>query len=91
LQRISHAKGSGSAETSPQAGLLGLKLKGISGTGEGRMALINNTTLRTGESGLVRAGDQRLQVRCLSIRDNSVLVAIGEDGTPRELRLSGRL
>lgn len=68
-----------------------LKLKGISGAGEARMALINNLSLRAGESGVARSGGKSFHVRCVSIREHSVVVTIDKDDTPKELRLSGRL
>lgn len=73
-------------------GVDGLRLKGISGANDNRLALINNTSLRKGESATIKAADRRVVVRCLAIRDHSVVVTIdGDDANPAELRLSGRL
>lgn len=73
-------------------GVEGLSLKGISGVKENRLALINNTSLRKGESATIKTADGPLKVRCLAIRDYSVVVSIdGDDDNPAELRLSGRL
>lgn len=53
-----------------------LTLKGISGVGQHRFALINNATLETMERGRVRVGQTNVVVRCLEIRSNSVVIEI---------------
>ncbi len=65
-----------------------LALKGISGTKEKRMALINNETLQVGETAKVKLRDGRVEVVCKEIRDDSVLVTV--DGKLTELKLGGR-
>lgn len=63
-----------------------LTLKGISGSGSGRMALINNETLKAGESARVKTLDTRVDVRVKEIRDDSVLIEV--NGKPQELKLA---
>jgi thioredoxin-related protein len=55
-----------------------LTLKGISGTGERRMVLINNASLMTGEIASVKVEDGEVKVRCQEIRDDSVLVVVAD-------------
>lgn len=64
-----------------------LMLKGISGAGDRRFALINNQTLQRGESARVRLGTSNVVVRCLEIRADSVVVQVGESKEPVELSL----
>ena len=65
----------------------GLDLKIISGPPQRRLATVNNQTFLVGETlrVAVRGGD--LRVRCLEIRERSVLVAVQGDPNPRELKL----
>ncbi len=60
-------------------------LKGISGTKDRRLALINNQTLMVGETGDVKVGDSFVVVSVKEIRDDSVLVTV--DDKPMELKL----
>jgi hypothetical protein len=53
-----------------------LVLKGISGTPQDRFALINNSTFETMEKGRVRVGETNILIRCLEIRDDSVIIQI---------------
>src|SRR5207244_2869306 len=64
-----------------------LELKIISGTPQRRMATINNETFLTGESMRVNLGADRIGVKCLEIRDRSVLVKVAGEEAPRELKL----
>jgi thiol-disulfide isomerase/thioredoxin len=63
-----------------------LTLKGISGSGKSRMALINNETLKTGESARVKTMGTRVDVMVKEIRDDSVLVEV--NGKSQELKLA---
>lgn len=65
-----------------------LTLKGISGSAKRRFALINNSTLEQGEETKVRVGDSNLVVRCVEIRQNSVLVRVAGEKNPVELFLT---
>lgn len=65
-----------------------LKLKGIAGTKEQRLALINSVTMAQGEVADIKcAGGHIVKVRCREIRDQSVLVEIVALGEVRELKL----
>jgi hypothetical protein len=65
-----------------------LTLKGISGTKDRRMVLINNATLMAGETAKVKANNREVVVFCKEIREQSVLVTA--DGKPLELKLGQR-
>ena len=77
----------GGAQTAPPTHYTELVLKNISGAKSHRFALVNNQTLAAGESARVKLGDGEVKVRCLEIRDRSVVVAVdGQEGS-RELVL----
>ena len=63
-------------------------LKGISGTKDRRLALINNQTLMVGETADVKVEDHFVVVCCKEIHDNYVLVTV--DDKPMELKLGQR-
>lgn len=65
-----------------------LLLKGVSGTSSRRLAIINNRTFEVGEEGELKAKGQSVRVKCIEIKDKSVLVRI--NGIDRELLLSPR-
>ncbi len=62
-----------------------LKLNGLSGPIEKRLAIINGRTVAEGEEAEISTSTGRQQVRCISIKDDSVVVEVG--GERRELRL----
>jgi hypothetical protein len=62
-----------------------LRLQGISGTAEHRLAIINNRTFEAGEETDVPTQPGRAHIRCLEIKAESVIVQIGSER--RELRL----
>jgi hypothetical protein len=66
-----------------------LHLKGISGTAEKPLAIVNTTTFTSGEENDVLSAGGRLRIRCLEINmaAGTVLVQVG--GERRELRLQG--
>ena len=65
-----------------------LALKGISGTPEQPLAIINNRTLAAGEEADVLIGAGKIRIRCVEIKmsEGTVLVQVG--GQSRELRLT---
>ncbi len=67
-----------------------LVLKGLSGVGVRRFALVNDATLMVGEEARVRLGNTNVLVRCLSIDSNSVSIQMGGEAVPRQLRLQAR-
>ncbi len=79
----------GGAPTAPPPIYSDLILKGISGPANRRLALINNQTLGAGETAAVRLGAGEVKIRCVEVREKSVIVTI--DGSPerRELRMRG--
>ncbi len=64
-----------------------LKLKGISGAGQHRFALINDTTFEASEKGRVRVGQTNVIVQCLEIRNDSVLIQVAGSNKKEELFL----
>ena len=76
-------------KTNPQpsssAGSVELKLNGISGTADHRLAIINNRTFEANEEATVSTTLGTVRIRCLEIKPDSVLVQIG--GEQRVLRL----
>lgn len=70
----------------PAAVVVDLRLNGISGTAERRLAIINNHTFEVNEEGVVsNSSGAPVRIRCLDIKADSVLVQIG--GEQRILRL----
>lgn len=64
-----------------------LILKSISGTKDRRFAMLNNQTFASGDSAKVKLHDGTVNVRCVEIRDSSVVVAIEGQPGQREIRL----
>lgn len=62
-----------------------LKLNGVSGTADHRLAIINNRTFEANEESLVSTASGPVRIRCLEIKSDSVLVQVG--GEQRILRL----
>ena len=62
-----------------------LTLNGLSGTREKPLAIINNRTMEKGEEAEVPSGGGRVRIRCVDIREDSVVVEVG--GQRQELRL----
>jgi thioredoxin-related protein len=65
-----------------------LALKGISGSKDRRMVMINNANLMVGETAKVKVQDREIVVCCKEIRDDSVVVTA--DGNSLELKLGQR-
>jgi len=64
-----------------------LKLSGISGSTEHRLAIINNKTFEIGEEGDVTSGLDHVRIRCLEIKSDSVIVQFVAGGLRREIHL----
>jgi len=64
-----------------------IRLTGISGPANGRLAIINNQTLGVGDTGVLRIAGKAVKVRCLEVRDKSVLVQITGMDRPKVLIL----
>jgi hypothetical protein len=65
-----------------------LILKGVSGVAGKRLAIINNKTFEVGEEGALKVGNQIYKVRCVEIRDKSVIINV--NGQIQELFLGQR-
>ena len=65
-----------------------IKLKGISGSATRRLALINNHTFAVGEQVEVKTSEGKVTVRCLEIRERSVIVMLPGETQRRELYLN---
>ena len=65
-----------------------LELKGISGSAEHRLAIINNRTFEPGEEGEVLSSQGRVRIICREIKADSVVVQVGSE--LRVLRLRPR-
>ncbi len=63
-----------------------LRLNGISGSAEHRLAIVNNRTFEAGEEGEVLSGSERVRIRCVEIKADAVVIQFVSGGTRRELR-----
>jgi thiol-disulfide isomerase/thioredoxin len=77
----------GGAATQPPIRYTNLALKTISGTANRRFALLNDQTLTAGETLPVKLLDGKVNVRCVEIREQSVIVDVQGEKGPREIRL----
>ena len=68
-----------------------ITLKGITGTSDRRLALINNMAFASGEVGNVRVPGGSLKIRVLNISEKSVTVAVEGDSVPHELKIRDTL
>jgi hypothetical protein len=66
-----------------------LVVKGISGSSDRRLVIINNHTFATGEIGDVITGQGRIRVHCVEIKPRSVVVEV--NGQYHELPFSDNL
>ena len=64
-----------------------LTLKGLSGTKERPLALINGSTLAAGETAEIKCSGQILKIRCREIRERSVLIELDGGSEIKELKL----
>ena len=68
-------------DTSALAQILNtIALKGIAGPPGKRLAMLNNRTLEAGEQFDFKYNTQTVRIRCVEIREKSVIIGI--DGTP---------
>ena len=73
----------------PVANFNNIVLKGISGTAEKRLAIINNKTFEAGEDGELRISGHLTKVKIVEVREKSVVISI--NGVTRELFLGSKL
>ena len=77
-------------DVSPFSQVVGnVVLKGVSGLPGRRLALLNNRTVQAGETVELKVNNQTYKLRCVEVREKSVLV--GMDGTTetKEIHLRG--
>lgn len=77
----------GGAPTHPPIRYTNLVLKTISGTPKRRFALLNDQTFAAGDTLPVKLLDGKVNVRCVEVREQSVLVAVHGEEAPREIKL----
>jgi len=68
-----------------------ISLKGISGSGNRRFALINNQPLAAGETALVKISTGQIHVHCWQVSENSAVISIEGDSVKKELSLRNGL
>jgi hypothetical protein len=66
-------------------------LKAISGKKDHRLVLINNHTFGQGEEARIKAGEKTVNVKCVEIRERSVVISVEGIAKPLEIRLSEKL
>ena len=82
----------GGQKTPKPVGAGALFLRGITTDSSGkRIALINNLTFAKDEVLDVRVGDGKLKLRCVEIREKSVVVEIVGESEQRELKLPEKI
>jgi hypothetical protein len=65
-----------------------LKLSGLSGSADHRLAIINGATFAQGETAKVKLAGESITLRCMEIREKSVVVQIEGAEKPIELFMS---
>lgn len=76
------------ADVSPFTQVLSsLVLKGISSLPGRRLALLNNKTLQAGEETEIKVNNQAFKIRCLEIREKSILLGMEGTTETKEIRL----
>ena len=73
----------------PVANFNNIVLKGISGSSEKRLAILNNKTFEAGEDGELRISGHLTKVKIVEVREKSVVISI--NGVTRELFLGSKL
>jgi hypothetical protein len=72
----------------PNISAASFQLKGLSGSLDRRLAMINNRTLAIGEaSEVTTAGGNKINIRCVDIKDSSVIIRVAGQAEPIELNL----
>ncbi len=88
------AKGGATPELSSRAARAprgGLHLQGIVAKKGGRAARINDLILTAGQRATVRVASGEVSIRCMEIRESSVIVKVDGRKEPLELKLAQRL
>ncbi len=79
------------AQLPAPAWLSQIKLSGLSGSADHRLAVINAKTFSAGEDNDLKLKGRTIHVQCLEIREESVLVQIQGLPGPYELTISGNI
>jgi TPR repeat protein len=82
---------SASAELPEPAWVKEIKLQGLSGPENRRLAIINGQTFQKGDEGEIKAGSRKVKIKCLEVGANSATVSIASVVQPRELKLETEL
>jgi hypothetical protein len=77
------------AQSPSPAWLKQIKLSGLSGSADNRLAVINDKTFSAGEANDLKLKGRTVRVQCLAIRDQSVLVKIQDLPSRYEFTMSG--
>lgn len=80
-----------SAQQSAPPWVQKIRLSGLSGPPDHRLAAINNKTFASGEENNLKLAGKVVSVKCLEIRDSSVLVQIQDLPSPYILTIDGRV
>ena len=80
-----YTKSAGPTNQAPVQVVADLRLNGISGSAEKRLAIINNRTFEAGEEADVNSNAGKVHIRCVEIQADAVVVHVG--GERRVLRL----
>ena len=83
------SRGASAASDAGDTAKSDLTLKKITGTKLRRQAIINNQTFSAGDTATVNVPTGRVRVRCLEIRDKSVIVTVDGQKEKQELKLAG--
>jgi hypothetical protein len=86
---VSAAQPFNGAPTVPVRLYSDLTLKAITGTKGRRFALLNNQTFAAGDTGKVKLEDREVKVRCVEVREKSVVVTVEGQQGQREINLAG--
>jgi hypothetical protein len=78
------------ATNAPAVSASVFSLKGLSGSANQRLALINNRTLAVGEFAEVNTSAGKIKIQCLEIKESSVLIRTEIQADPIELRFEDR-
>lgn len=65
-----------------------IKLTGVSGMANARLAVINNQTFGAGDTGTLKVAGKAVQVHCIEVRDKSAMVKITGMDRPKWLVLA---
>ena len=68
-----------------------IRLSGLSGSSDHRLAVINGKTFSPGEANNIKVAGKTIAVKCLEIRESFVIVQIGDLTTHYRLTMSGEI